>query len=950
MKTANNTLVRALVPAALQTAFLLFACAANAQASTVAGSTSNQLSVSEGGAATYRIPIQVPPGIAGMEPKLELAYNSQGGNGLLGMGWSLGGLSSISRCPRTMAVDGVRGGVNLDMNDRYCLDGQRLVLVSGTYGVAGSEYRTELDNFSKIVASGTAGNGVASFTVQTKAGLTMEYGNTADSRIEAQGKSTVRVWAVNKISDVKTNYMTFSYTEDNANGDYYPSRIDYSGNTLGGQSPTASVRFVYEARSDNNPGFQGGSVIKLMKRLVSLTSYVGETVIGDNKLVYEAGTATKRSRLKTYTKCDAQGNCFVPTTLNWSEVASGLAPASGGLAMAYNFGGLHNYVNFTADLNGDGKSDLVSVHTGWDGFYAYTALGKGDGTFEAATGGLLMSGNFGSTTTYDKLLGDFNGDGIPDLVATTTGGSGFYAYVALGKGDGSFFPASGGSLMSANFGAETDYTRAVGDFNGDGKADLVAMLTREDGFYAFTAMGRGDGTFEPASGGRLMAGNFGVASAYVKAVGDFNGDGKSDLVAMATGSSGFYAYTAIGKGDGTFEPATGGQLMAANFGSATDYAKAVSDFNGDGKADLVAMASGGSGFYAYTAMGKGDGTFEPATGGLLMASNFGSAGAYMKSVADFNGDGKSDLLVMASGSSGLYAYTAIGKGDGTFELATGGQLYADNFGTADAYDKSVADFRGNGKSDVVAMGSGPSGLYAYVSMSNQGLSDLLSSVVPGLDAGTTLTYSSIANAAAYTKDTASNAAVYPKLDLQYAQYVVTSVASNNGIGGTTTTQYNYGGLKAEQGTGRGMLGFRWMKSKNLANNIESYTEFNQSWPFTGSVAKSETRLAGSGNAGVLKRTTNSYAQGTGSATGATFVYPSQSVEESWDLGGAAYPTVTNAYQYGQSPQYGDPTQISVSNSAGAGKTTVNEYWPANTGSGNWILGRLKKASVTSIAP
>ncbi len=182
------------------------------------------------------------------------------------------------------------------------------------------------------------------------------------------------------------------------------------------------------------------------------------------------------------------------------------------------------------------------------------------------------------------------------------------------------------------------------------------------------------------------------------------------------------------------------------------------------------------------------------------------------------------------------------------------------------------------------------------------------------------------------------------------QYVVSTVASGNGVGGTVTTQYNYGGLKAELGTGRGMLGFRWMKSKNLSNNIESYTEFNQNWPFTGSVFKSETRLAGSGNAGVLKRTTNSYAQGTGSATGATFIYPSQSVEESWDLGGSVYPTVTNAYQYGQSPQYGDPTQISVSNSAGAGKTTVNEYWPANTGSGNWILGRLKKASVTSVAP
>ncbi len=81
-----------------------------------------------------------------------------------------------------------------------------------------------------------------------------------------------------------------------------------------------------------------------------------------------------------------------------------------------------------------------------------------------------------------------------------------------------------------------------------------------------------------------------------------------------------------------------------------------------------------------------------------------------------------------------------------------------------------------------------------------------------------------------------------------------------------------------------------MKSKSLSNNIESYTEFNQNWPLTGSVAKSETRLAGSGNAaGVLKRTTNSYAQGAGSATGATFVYPSQSVEESWTWAAAHTP-------------------------------------------------------------
>src|SRR5262249_22827231 len=74
--------------------------------------------VSPVGVATYTIPIEVPPGTAGMTPSLTLQYSSGAPNGLLGMGWSLGGLPSITRCPRTVAQDGARGGVNYDMNDR----------------------------------------------------------------------------------------------------------------------------------------------------------------------------------------------------------------------------------------------------------------------------------------------------------------------------------------------------------------------------------------------------------------------------------------------------------------------------------------------------------------------------------------------------------------------------------------------------------------------------------------------------------------------------------------------------------------------------------------------------------------------------------------------------------------------------------------------------------------
>src|SRR5262245_32909303 len=139
--------------------------------------------VGSSGAATYSIPIAVPPGTAGMTPALALGYVSQGGNGIVGMNWSLSGLPSINRCPQTILQDGVRGSVNFGANDRFCLDGQRLMVISGAYGADGAEYRTEIESFSRVISHGMVGTGPAWFEVHTKSGQIMEFGNTPDSRV-----------------------------------------------------------------------------------------------------------------------------------------------------------------------------------------------------------------------------------------------------------------------------------------------------------------------------------------------------------------------------------------------------------------------------------------------------------------------------------------------------------------------------------------------------------------------------------------------------------------------------------------------------------------------------------------------------------------------------------------------------------------------------------------------
>jgi hypothetical protein len=223
---------------------------------TVAGTTDGSLAISPSGAATYSIPISAAPGVNGLTPALTLNYSSQARDGLLGYGWSLGGLSMITRCPQTFAQDGAAVGVTFSSSDRFCLDGKRLVLVQGSapWGTDRSEYRTEVDEFSRIVAyypngcaQGTCWNGIGYFKVWTKAGLILYYGfdnslNTTQDAVirrwSGYAGDTAIAWALFRVEDRRGNYMTVTYSRDTAqpNPDgstsdinHRPAQITYVG-------------------------------------------------------------------------------------------------------------------------------------------------------------------------------------------------------------------------------------------------------------------------------------------------------------------------------------------------------------------------------------------------------------------------------------------------------------------------------------------------------------------------------------------------------------------------------------------------------------------------------------------------------------------------------------------------------------------------------------------------
>lgn len=162
-------------------------CSAS-QALAVTGRTPGTADVSQNGEASYSIPIFAPPGTHGMTPQLALTYGHRSGSAQLGAGWSIAGLSAITRYQSSWAADGTPRDVRNDYSDRFCLNGNkpRLTSAPGTYGQAGATYRTELETSRESPPIyGATGNGPTHFIVEAKDGLIYEYGMTNDSRIES---------------------------------------------------------------------------------------------------------------------------------------------------------------------------------------------------------------------------------------------------------------------------------------------------------------------------------------------------------------------------------------------------------------------------------------------------------------------------------------------------------------------------------------------------------------------------------------------------------------------------------------------------------------------------------------------------------------------------------------------------------------------------------------------
>ncbi|MES9902292.1 MAG: SpvB/TcaC N-terminal domain-containing protein, partial [Sedimenticola sp.] len=465
----NNRIKRRLPLSLLALAVTLGAVPAITVANTVAGYTPGEFSVDQSGSAGYTLPIGIPAGAAGMQPELSINYSSGGGNGLLGVGFSLGGFSSIHRCSATLVQDGFNRGVQLNDNDRFCLDGQRLIAVSGTNGAAGTEYRTELEGFSRIISHGQQGSGPAHWSVETKSGQTLEFGNSDDSRVEVLGKQSVRLWAVNRIADAIGNLITYSYYEDGNLGEHYADRIDYG---------SVTVKFHYEDRPDSMTGFSLGGRVNSTQRLTAVESTVNGQPVKRYNLDYRLSETTGRSLLTGVSECDGGGNCLPPTQFDFEPPEQGHDTALVTTDLAGSGWSEAAYERHLRDINNDGRTDLILIRKSNAGTSVF--LGKSDGGLETAP--IQTNTGVGSLYALISHLLDVNGDGIIDLVLSPTGGPDYgpsvYLHVFPGNGDGTFDTGKISSYIYEYTPTEANsavgkYGNNFGDVNGDGYIDFI---------------------------------------------------------------------------------------------------------------------------------------------------------------------------------------------------------------------------------------------------------------------------------------------------------------------------------------------------------------------------------------------------------------------------------------------------------------------------------------------
>ncbi len=653
------------------------------------GATAGQFRVDESGAATYAIPIFTPPGTAGVAPQVALAYSSQGGEGPLGKGWAISGLSGINRCRATreagdfissgVPVDGDPQPINFTASDRFCLDGQRLITAPASAavckalsGATVSQYRGEIDSQQRVCGYAFDASGPRFFTVERKDGSTSWFGDRRDTTgglagaypngvLAANGtaQTSVLSWAITRSQDSTGNYIDYSYAINPTAGypgEQHVSRIAWTGkNQLPGQSapaqtPTQWIDFTYSqlASIQFSRSYASGSQLWQTQQLDSVTVTAGTQVVRHYALTHQQSVATHALVLSQLQECtDASKTiCLAPTTFTLTAGVSSFDTADSNSTS--DFTGMVSYK--IGDVDGDGRQDIVWLKQndpGCSTWRVYVSYGELDSAGRLTFNRLPQAGycipQDMSAAPHAWNVFDYDGDGREDILIPIATSWSVLRSNGRPVNGGEAFNSSNNLIgaLSPSIPALTNGSTVpnLADLNGDGQLDVVYKTSVGSTLAARLAERRADGSW-----------GWGAERAL---------------------------YVQVDSSDPCY---SAGDCVYRNFSGATGGLH-LNDFDGDSRADLLIKTSVSNGYCA------------PAPGAIRRLSRMHTDSTAADSPSSGCNHSSSYLQVMtvqsiAAGVSGAITVHAIKSWDNS------------------AYtDFRFADVNGDGVTDILANNS-----------------------------------------------------------------------------------------------------------------------------------------------------------------------------------------------------------------------------------------------------